>query len=466
MDNIRFENGTYRTKNQRDFGGLAIKNLLSEGERIENEGDYKGAQNKYFEALGLAEKEFGKHSKDYTHCQFCCSDILLKRGRYYEALRIKLDLQENEAHVYGEFDGERIGTINDIAMVFETLYEFDKAILCYKWATRLVEVGKDRFHIWYNYGCLLKDRGDLEGALNCFKKFMDSPEANANDHDPVTGNALHKIAAVHNHQGNLEQAKKYYLQSIDVHKKHMFYHELSNTLHNTANFYLKNKQYKEAKDYFKQAIDINLKSNDIDSALSSYYYLFKTAIKSKNVQNIDKLISVCFKVVKADFTIMRSHFIQIGKLLIDHDLLREAESIHSKLLEAVLKLESKNTVVKYCFNVGRNYLEKNYFKEANQYFLEGEKIVSWKEALNNPDDERDIVDDILSVAEVSLHLKDFVQYKKVMELFSEIDEDVLLNYSENLENIKLTYLLEKNDFGQFVAELNTLSLKESDSNSF
>ena len=143
---------------------------------------------------------------------------------------------------------DHLGSLNNLADLFNTLGEYQKAVSCYE---NIIKIDPKNVNTHYNLGVVFKELGELEKAKNCYERVIEI--------DPNHKLAHNNLGVIFKKLGELEKAKNCYERVIEIDPTY------KNAYYNQGNIMHALGQNQKAISYYQKAIKI-----DPDDAFTYY----------------------------------------------------------------------------------------------------------------------------------------------------------------------------------------------------
>lgn len=199
---------------------------------------------------------------------------LIQQKKFQDALEIALEIL-NKAQL--EDDKELIFKSNDvIATIFKASNNFDKTLEYYKKNLALIsssnqdEINKAK--LLNNIGTIFSQIQKLDSASVYFQKVIDLNSKSKTIED-LKAKSYTNLSGIQIINKQYEKAGQNALKALEIHKKYQDNNAIASTLNNLGSISLQQGNYIEAKKYFLEAIDLirNEKSNKFLSSKEMLY---------------------------------------------------------------------------------------------------------------------------------------------------------------------------------------------------
>lgn len=222
----------------------------------------------------------------------CLSNYESALKNCQESLKIaeKLLPETDEKIVEILFD---LGDIcNNLKKLEEGVGYYEKIIKIYEKNKKISNESKI-FEVFLALGNLHMTLGNVDQALKSLllgqQKYKNYYKGDYND--PVILNILNSIAVVYTHSNNLEKAIKFYLESLEIAKKHFNKEEklIIDAIIGLAISYFNSEDYEKAAKSFKEALELKEKNNEKGANVGDLCSNLGYAMKSlKNMEEAKK----------------------------------------------------------------------------------------------------------------------------------------------------------------------------------
>ncbi len=228
-----------------------------------------------------AEEDYGKALVNKAYILVYLSSLEEGSRLAFEALKIfeRSNNQKEIASVY-----HVLANLNmQIGNGLQSKNYLNKVLELYK----LLELEEQTINVYYTLGNLYHMESDFENAEIFFDKALQLCEKYY--HTSMKGAVLFSFSFIKSDQDEIELARKYIFQALNIDKELGNLSDLSFDYMQLANYYLMSDSLQQAKDYFIQAIDLAKQTNNIEVVtqtlplLSETYYQmdeYKSAIES------------------------------------------------------------------------------------------------------------------------------------------------------------------------------------------
>ncbi|RMG88720.1 MAG: hypothetical protein D6714_00220, partial [Bacteroidetes bacterium] len=229
---------------------LALLTDLAITER--KSGQYKSALDYHTRALELAEAE-----KDLANQEYSLHGIgylYETTGDYEKALQYYLRSLE-----IAEQRGEKSGVVTTLQNIAQTYSKIGNPTLAQQNIARAFDLARELkdtillTNVLFDYGSILQNAQDFEGALDKFKQSLDINKRLMSKE--TVARSLMYLADVYNQIGQFESAEQYLTQCLDY-KDFMRPEFLAELYHKLGNLYLTKKAYGPAKSAFLNSLKI------------------------------------------------------------------------------------------------------------------------------------------------------------------------------------------------------------------
>lgn len=220
--------------------------------------------------------------------------------------------------------------------------------------------------VYNNMGFSYQNVSNLPKALECYLKSIDIAEKHLSDND-VAGTAMN-IGTVYAEQNMLKEALSYFKMSANIYSKKKGW-GYANNVNNVGQVYMMLNQMDSAKYYLNEAIDIWIKLNDVQGQAMTYHNLGNLYAAQKNFseaeQHLQKSLDLSYNMGDSyGITINLGALSRLAIAMGNKEKGRKYlnESVNYALKNGQLGLLSENYKQLYTL-----YKSENNFKEALHY---------------------------------------------------------------------------------------------------
>ena len=181
------------------------------GDITESEGDYVEALKWYHRALGSMEKALGNNHGTTLGTISNIAMVFQRQGEYIKALEWYKRALDGMREALGNYHPSTLNTVNNIGMVFQDLGEYSEALPWYQWALDGKEKALGNNHpstlgTFNNIGMLFEDQGEYIKALEWYQRALDGYAKALGTNHPSTLHTQRRIAAVLESKGNFTRS--------------------------------------------------------------------------------------------------------------------------------------------------------------------------------------------------------------------------------------------------------------------
>jgi len=152
----------------------------------------------------------------------------------------KTDIAQELYNKVLKIDPNHSGALNNIAVIFFNLKEYQKAKSCYE---KAIEINPNYVDANYNLGLIFKEFGENQKAKDCYERVIKI--------DPNYANAHNNLGVIFQEIGENKKAKDCYEKVIKINPKFLDAHN------NLGNIFKELKENQKAKDCYERALEID-----------------------------------------------------------------------------------------------------------------------------------------------------------------------------------------------------------------
>ncbi|MCL4478805.1 MAG: hypothetical protein M1381_06875 [Deltaproteobacteria bacterium] len=268
----------------------------------------------------------------------------------------------------------------------------DKAIRYYKESIKLKELTDElKAELYYEYGNLIKDKGNNKDAHSAFKEAYNILSSNI-DYRISYGESACLMGFYKDAYDTLKNVVYAHEEELNKEQLHKLYKTLSNASHKLGNI-------QQAVEYLLRAVDIDdndteslVKLEELTAVLGNFELEIEVLNKlSKIITNVTDRAQILIKIAKIKhdrlfdlngavpllrdaMTVLPGNIQILGELI---QIYREMSDVDNEIemLEKLLKIEtSTDDSIKTCMRLGEIYIEfKDDLNTAKKYYLEALK---------------------------------------------------------------------------------------------
>jgi tetratricopeptide (TPR) repeat protein len=207
----------YKSKPDSDVGLALAATLCCLGDLLDRRGAQKEAEARYKRALQLAEEIHGPGHKETGPILDGLGNIALRQGRWEEAMQH----YECALGVYGPTNPERVGTLNNMAILQERKGDLKEALAKHEDAVAIKqkEFGKNDPVLLSSLNGLAgvqQQLGMHEVALGNFKRALDIEQASGSAPTAMLASTLGSLAVLHEQHGHLDEAMDRFKEALAI----------------------------------------------------------------------------------------------------------------------------------------------------------------------------------------------------------------------------------------------------------
>ena len=232
-------------------------------------------------------------------------------------------------------------TLNNIAVIFTNLKDYQKAISSYE---KAIEINPNFADAHYNLGVIFMKLKDYQKAKDCYEKAIEN--------NPNYAKAYFNQGNTYSELGDYQKALVCYDKAIKINPNYSVTHN------NLGNIFQKLGDLQKAKDCYEKAIEIN--PNYVDA----YYNL---GVISKELGEDQKAKSCYEKVIEINPNFAHAHN-NLGNVFKDSGNPQKAISCYEKAIE----IDPKHIDAHY--NLGIALIMTQQYKNATEHF----KLINYK----------------------------------------------------------------------------------------
>jgi len=179
--------------------------------------------------------------------------------------------------------------LSNIGNVYETTYDFNKAINYYEKSAEVKDNINDRpglSDVMDNIGNLYYKQRYLEKSIDSYKKSAALNEQ-LNKQDNL-GSNYNKLGVAYYKMGNYDEAEKYYQKSLEIKLQTGNNKDVSMTFNNLGNLNLDQNKYKKAITFYEKSLELKDKIN----------YTYGKAVSLYNLGNAYKQLNINTKAIE------------------------------------------------------------------------------------------------------------------------------------------------------------------------
>ncbi len=217
----------------------------------------------YEEMLQILEAELGPQHPDVAATLNNLAGLYESMGEYDKALPLynkALDIYEM---VLGSEHSNVATTLNDLALLCRQMGDYGKALLLYKRALDIYEKVLEPEYPFVattlnNLAGLYKCMGDYEKALPLYKRALDIREKVLGPEHPFVAITLNNLAELYRQMGDYGKALSLYQRALDI-REEVFgpqHPSVATTLNNLAGLYYHTARYEEALPLLERSLKI------------------------------------------------------------------------------------------------------------------------------------------------------------------------------------------------------------------
>ena len=196
--------------------------------------------------------------------------------------------------------------LNNLAVIFTNLKEYQKAKDCYK---KAIESDPNYADAHNNLGVVFKELRDDQKAKDCYEKAIEL--------NPNYVNAHYNLGTIFINLGEHQKAKGCYEKAIELNPNYV------NAHNNLGTIFINLGEHQKAKECYEKAIEINPNHVNAHNNLATIFQKLGENQKAKE----------CYKkVIKLDPNYLRAHN-NLGVLLYDMGDIQKAKSCYEKAIE-------------------------------------------------------------------------------------------------------------------------------------
>lgn len=320
----------------------------------------------------------------------------IELGNYKEALIYTLEAYE--LNKYLKKKNEICISLNDLGIIYGSLYQYDKSMHALLHA---LELGEDslnqikRAHLYANIGTVYEKTRNYTKSLEHYEKaYSIYLKENANQY---LGKILNDIGSIYHKLGNIRKALEFNKKSIKIYKEIENQKEVSASLLSIGKLYYDLKDYELAEEYYNEALKLSKKSEEEELICSIYNELGKAEIRKKEIYKAEEYLLKAYEIAEnKDFHSCRKNI--CGNLVL---LYEEKEDFQKALYyQKKLTLIEKNfyseTSIRKINELHIRYEIDKKEKEAEIYRLKNIELAETNEKLRAANSAKDKFLSILS----------------------------------------------------------------------
>ncbi|MBR5982922.1 MAG: CHAT domain-containing protein [Bacteroidales bacterium] len=243
-----------------------IDSLSTLADSLSNEKKYSEALSLYAEIAEVIKNAKGENCEEYITNIDNIAMVYFYMFDYQNSLKCFIQEAELIKKLYGEEHPDYIVSLNNIVYIYYQMGDSKSALKYSKQALEverktLGEDNSDYATSLHNIGIVYNNLGDYQNALKyCTKAFEIRKKILGEEHPDYTV-SLNGIGFIYSHLGDYQNALKYYKRALELRKKilgeeHPSY---ATTLNNIGSVYLHLGEYQNALKYYNMALEIRKK---------------------------------------------------------------------------------------------------------------------------------------------------------------------------------------------------------------
>jgi tetratricopeptide (TPR) repeat protein len=291
--------------------------------------------------------------------------------------------------------------LNNLAVIFTNLKEYQKAKDCYK---KAIESDPNYADAHNNLGVVFKDLGENQKAKDCYIKAIEL--------NPNYVNAYYNIGLVCKELGEHQKAKECFEKVIELNPNHV------DANNNLGNIFTDFKEYQKAKKCFEKAIEINPDYSSAHNNLGAVFQKLGEDKKAKDCYEKAIKINPGYALAHDNLKTMLNRQILLSKIekakkSQNRNTISFKKKIHKKLFGSDLKLNSnpfishrkvEEELINIIYQLNYKYLNKT----NNTFYGNGRHSSNFRLFENNYSILKKMEDDLITIMEQAVKSDIFI----------------------------------------------------------
>ncbi|MBA4190360.1 MAG: hypothetical protein C0467_20425 [Planctomycetaceae bacterium] len=242
---------------------VAADQLMQEGRRLFDRGEYERAEPKYREVIKKRQSVVGTKHPVYAVSLNNLAVLYTTQGSLAKAeqlLKMSLEIDRN---IYGEMHPSYALGLNNLAVLYDDQGLFSRAEPLFKESLMIKKATLGERHPDYaislnNLAFLYEAQGQFSKAEPLYTQALQIYAARYGERHSSYATSLNNLAALHKAQGQLVKAEPLFQKALDIQKEVLGTHhpEYATSLDNLAGVYKSQNALDKAEQLFQEALDI------------------------------------------------------------------------------------------------------------------------------------------------------------------------------------------------------------------